>query len=94
MIPARRFRVPDTVIAQTIAGEMVILDLEGGVYFGLDPVGARIWELVAEGAPLNAVADRMMVEYDVSRDRLEGDMDALMTVLLEKSLVIENTENT
>lgn len=93
MTPARRFRVPETVIAQTIAGETVILDLDGGVYFGLDPVGARIWELVADGAPLNAVIDRMVVEYDVSRDRLEQDIDALMTTLLEKSLVIETTED-
>lgn len=89
MTPARRFHVPDTVIAQTIAEEMVILDLEAGTYFGLDPIGARIWELVADGASFDAVIDQMMAEYDVSRERLEQDIDALMTKLLENRLVVE-----
>ena len=90
MSPASRFRVPDTVIAQTIAGETVILDLDAGLYFGLDPVGARIWELVAEGATLDAVAAQMVVEYDVARERVESDIDTLVTALLEKSLVVED----
>lgn len=90
MTPVRRFRVSDNVIAQTIAGETVILDIEAGLYFGLDSTGARIWELMVEGAPLNAVADQMMAEYDVSRDQLERDIDTLMTALLEKSLVVED----
>lgn len=90
MSPASRFRVPDTVIAQTIAGETVILDLDAGLYFGLDPVGARIWELVAEGATLDAVAAQMVVEYDVARETVESDIDTLVTALLEKSLVVED----
>lgn len=86
---ARCFRIPDTVIAQTIAGETVILDIDAGLYFGLDPIGARIWQLMAEGAPLNAVADQMMMEYEVSREQLERDVDDLITKLLENSLVVE-----
>lgn len=86
---ARCFRIPDTVIAQTIAGETVILDIDAGLYFGLDPIGARIWQLMAEGAPLNGVADQMMMEYEVSREQLERDVDDLITKLLENSLVVE-----
>lgn len=93
MTPARRFHVPDTVIAQTIAEETVILDLEAGIYFGLDPVGARIWELVAQGAPLDDMIDQILAEYDVSRERLQRDVDALVSQLLENSLVIETTED-
>ena len=87
----RTFRVPETVIAQTIAGETVILDLSGGLYFSLDPVGARIWELLATGATLFEVATQMHAEYDVSRDTLECDVVTLGNTLLAKSLVIENT---
>ena len=31
-----------------LAGEAAILNIKSGVYYGLDPVGARIWSLVQE----------------------------------------------
>src|ERR1700730_14483347 len=37
--------VPDQVSCD-LAGEAVILNLKNGIYFGLDPVGARIWSLI------------------------------------------------
>lgn len=85
----RTFHVPDTVIAQTIAGETVIIDLLGGLYFSLDPVGTRIWELLATGATLTEIVAQMYTEYDVSPDTLEHDIITLGDTLLAKSLVIE-----
>lgn len=35
--------IPAQVLARRVGEEIVILNLESGVYFGLDPVGARIW---------------------------------------------------
>ena len=43
------YKIPSTVMTRTIGDETVILDLAGGTYFGLDPVGARIWQLIEEG---------------------------------------------
>lgn len=87
----RTFSIPETVIAQTIAGETVIIDLSGGLYFSLDPIGTRIWELLAQGASMREIATQMHAEYDVSRDTLECDVVTLGNTLLAKSLVIENT---
>ena len=36
-------RANDEVLFQELHGEGVLLNLKTGVYFGLDPVGARIW---------------------------------------------------
>ncbi len=41
-----QFLVPSQVRARTVGGEIVLLHLESGVYFGLDPVGARAWQLI------------------------------------------------
>jgi len=38
-----RVTVPPHVIARRVGEDTVILDLASGTYFGLDPVGARIW---------------------------------------------------
>lgn len=87
----RTFCIPETVIAQIIAGETVIIDLSGGLYFSLDPVGTRVWELLSQGASIREIVAQMHAEYDVLQDTLERDIVMLGDTLLAKSLVIENT---
>jgi len=82
-----RVNIPPEVMARTVGDETVILDLASGTYFGLDPVGARIWELMGEGMTLAEVCDRMLEEYAVSRDQLEGDTLRLGEELQRQGLI-------
>ncbi len=82
-----KLTIPQQVMTRTVGDETVILDLATGTYFGLDPVGARIWELLSEGKTLAEVCDRMLDEYDVSREQLELDALRLAQELAEQGLV-------
>lgn len=75
------------VMARTVGDETVILDLASGTYFGLDPVGARIWQLMADGQTLGAICETLLNEYEVTRDALEGDILRLTAELSAKGLV-------
>ena len=79
--------IPPQVMARTVGDETVILDLASGTYFGLDPVGARIWELMGEGKTLSEVCGQMLEEYEVSRDDLERDVLRLAQELTDQGLV-------
>ena len=79
--------IPAQVMAREVGEETVILDLASGTYYGLDPVGARIWQLMAEGQTLVQVCDVILVEYEVAREDIERDMLALVQALLERQLV-------
>ena len=79
--------IPPQVMARTVGEETVILDLESGTYFGLDPIGARIWQLIENGKSLSQVCDVMVEEYEVTRDVLERDALALAGELLDKNLI-------
>ena len=79
--------IPQQVMARTVGDETVILDLASGTYFGLDPVGARIWELLGEGKTLGEVCDQMLDEFEVSRDELERDTLRLTQELADQGLV-------
>jgi hypothetical protein len=68
-----RVEIPPQVMTRTVGEEVVVLDLATGTYFGLDPVGARIWELMGEGKTLGEICDRMEEDYEVSREELERD---------------------
>ena len=80
-------KVPSQVMARAVGNETVLLDLASGMYFGLDPVGARIWELIGEGKTLAQTCDILIEEYDVARDVLESDALALAQELAAKKLI-------
>jgi hypothetical protein len=79
--------IPAQVIARQVGDETVILDLASGTYFGLDPVGARIWQLMGEGRTLAEICDALLEEYDVTREALEGDVTRLAEELLAQKLI-------
>ena len=79
--------IPTQVMARTVGDETVILDLFSGTYYGLDPVGARMWQLMADGQTLAAICDTMLDEYEVAREALEGDILRLTEELRAKGLV-------
>ena len=79
--------IPAQVMARTVGAETVILDLASGTYFGLDPIGARIWHLLGEGRTLAQACDAMQASHDVSREDIERDVIALVEALQAKQLV-------
>lgn len=79
--------IPSQVVARMVGDETVILDLASGTYYGLDPVGARMWQLMGAGQTLAQVCDVMLAEYEVAREDLERDLIALTKSLCEKKLV-------
>ena len=80
--------IPPQVMARTVGDETVILDLASGTYFGLDPVGARIWQLIGEGRTLAEICATMPEEYEVEREQLEADVLRLTTELAERGLIV------
>ena len=82
-----RVTVPSQVMDRSVGNETVILNLESGTYYGLDPVGARMWQLLGEGKSLGEVCEIMLEEYDVARERLEQDLLNLAGELAGKGLI-------
>lgn len=84
---ADRVTQSDDVLVQEMGGEAVLLDLASERYFGLDPIGTRIWALLGDHASLQAVADIIAGEYDAPEERIHADLLALVTQLAEAGLV-------
>ena len=80
------FVISKDAVFRDLDGEAVILDLNAGTYFGLNKVGTRIWQLIAERGALRAVFDSLCVEYDVEPETLERDLLDLVGSLAEARL--------
>jgi hypothetical protein len=79
--------IPAQVMARTVGAETMILDLASGTYYGLDPIGARIWQLMGEGKTLMEICDAMQATHDVSRADIERDVLGLAEALQVQHLV-------
>ena len=66
--------------------ETILLDTQGGHYFGLDPVGTRMWQLLRQHGALRPAYEILLTEYNVTPERLEADLLALTSKMIEKGL--------
>lgn len=69
-----------------LAEEIVVLSLADGAYYGLNPVAARIWELIQEPRSIRDIRDRLLEEYAVEPDRCTRDLEEVLELLLEWKL--------
>jgi hypothetical protein len=74
-------------VCANLKGEAVILNLKTGKYYSLNAVGTRIWELIENPQTIRGLVDVIESEYQVERERLEQDVFAVFTKLINARLV-------
>jgi len=87
LTPDDRVRVNDQVVFRTIDGEAVLLHVDRGLYFGLDPIGTRVWEAVVEHGCVRPVLETLVEEFDVTADALAADVTRLLGELADNNLI-------
>jgi hypothetical protein len=68
-------------------GDVAILNLRDGVYYGLNVIGGRIWDLIQEPRMVAEVRDILLEEYHVERERCTQEVIALLEDLLKRGLI-------
>jgi hypothetical protein len=76
-------------VSSRVGDDAVILDLDSSLYYSLDPVGARIFELLQQPRSLGAVLDDVVSEFEVDVETARADLLALVGSLIAQRLVEE-----
>jgi Coenzyme PQQ synthesis protein D (PqqD) len=74
-------------VSCALGDEVAILQIRSGIYFGLDPVGARLWNLLREPHTVEQLREELLSEYDVEPERCEEDLLALLETLHAQGLI-------
>lgn len=83
------FVVPATVLVQQLPDEgLMFMDLQTEEYFGLDQVGTAMYQALLDQGTVEGACDELLQQYDVARERLAADVEAFVTSLLERGLIV------
>jgi hypothetical protein len=80
-------RIPPHVVYRTFALETVVVNLEKGLYHGINPTGGRMLEVLERTPTIQNAAARLAGEYGRPVEEMEADLCAFCTDLLERGLI-------
>ncbi|MFZ1973377.1 MAG: PqqD family peptide modification chaperone [Candidatus Acidiferrales bacterium] len=74
-------------ISCPLGEEAAILNLKNSVYYGMNPVGARVWELLKQPKVVSELRDALLNEYEVDHERCAQDLLVLLQKMREEGLI-------
>jgi hypothetical protein len=70
-----------------LSGEAVILNFQDGTYYGLNAVGAAIWDLIQVPRKVEEIRGWLLEEYAVDPPQCERDLQAFLIDLSRRKLI-------
>lgn len=77
------------LIVRCIDGETVLLDLNTGIYYSLESVGGRIWDMIDGRRTVSEIAGLVAGEYDVTAQEASSDLRELFSDLIQEGLILK-----
>ena len=84
----KTYRRNQETISGQIDDEIVMVDIEKGSYFSLNPVATRIWELLEQPLTLDSLCDQLLTEYDVLPEQCRADVTEHLAEMETLGLVL------
>jgi Coenzyme PQQ synthesis protein D (PqqD). len=77
--------------SQIIDGELedsqVMMHLEKGKYFGLNPVGKRIWDLIQQPKGFDEIVENLLNEFNVEKERCEVEVKSFLDNAIQNEVI-------
>ena len=81
---------------KTISGrlhdELVMMDVDQGKYFSLNPVATRIWDLLERSYTIDELCRLLVEEYDVSPEQCLTEVQEHLAEMVKLGLVLRLSE--
>lgn len=87
------FNPHPSLASEVVDGELVLLHLDDGIYYGLDVMGTQTWQRLISGQTLGAVISDCIRRFSAqSPEKISSDLQALTQSLVASRLLVPKTE--
>jgi hypothetical protein len=85
--PQMQVRRIGDVLDVDMDGELVMMNIEQGRYFGLNQTGTRIWALLDQPVVISDLCNTLMAAFSVDQKQCEQEVLAYLENLLTRGLL-------
>ncbi len=85
--PDSRIVRDNEAIFTEMDGEIVIMSIERGEYYGVNPVGTRIWGLLETPQAVSALCEAVLPDYQVDKEQGTADIMKFLNKMLDKGII-------
>src|SRR5262245_24505182 len=87
ILPATSLVRNADIVTAPLDDEMIMLNVETGSYYALDPVGRRIWDLLERPTTFADLCTTLKAEYDVDDETCEREVSSVVREMVDEQLV-------
>jgi hypothetical protein len=75
------------VLTSEVEDDLILLDIPGDEYYGMNPVGRHVWDLLASPRSVAEICESVATQFDIDADRCAPDVLAFAGTLIDAGLV-------
>ncbi len=92
--PATHISRTKGFVTAPVNNELMMLNVERGAYYSLDPIAAKIWELIESPTSVRDIVTALQARYAVSQQECQGDVLLFLAKLHENGMIeLDNDPN-
>ena len=87
-----KLKIAKDILVRELEGEAVLLNIQTGVYFGLDKTATATWQLMQKQKDLQGVLDSLLKDYEIDKKTCQDDLLKFASNL-QKNAIVEIYED-
>ncbi len=80
----------DDIVTSEIDGEVVMMSIEKGEYYGLDLIGSDIWERMETRVKVTELIELLLEKYDVDQETCQKDVLGFLNELNAEKIITQD----
>ena len=82
-----KYTLADSLTIRKVGEEVFVLDRNQSVLHSFNKTGIRLWEGLSQGASVEQLVERILEEFEVSREQATGDASKFVEVCRDRGLI-------
>jgi hypothetical protein len=83
----KRYSQNPDLLSVEMDGDLVMMSIETGNYFGVSGIGPRVWELIGTPRTFAELMDTICVEYEVDAETASADLRNFLEKLSDNGML-------
>jgi len=84
-----RYQRNSKTISGRLSDELVMMNIEKGKYFSLNPVATRIWDLLETPLTTEELCSLLREEYEVDIEQCRADVTEVLKKMIKMEIIMK-----